>query len=345
MGILSWIFNPIGSIINHNKSKAKQPNLNDQLAPYLQQFSDIATKYSGQADTDYGKASAGYDEALNYFHKIMSGSRDELLDTLDASNLNKAADEQTQQNYETAPRGGARAATAANLGFDKFAQLNSFLQNLRSQAPGQLANIAQAISNMAQGKLSAATGSLGSASNILFGLESVKQQVADRHAQLLGSIFQAVGTIAGAVACNTLDTWILTPDKGYRLLREIQVGDRISIPVGMDGEFSEGRVIRKETKRGQPVFELTCNGSYIKGTSSHVLVGVDNSEIKFEELNGKPVIVPFYIDDKIRKTNLTKFKLLDKPEDVAILKINDEKNNYNYITNGFISVDADCLKG
>lgn len=348
MSILSSLFGglagaTIGKLFGGGK-KSKEPTLQDQLAPFLQQFSNISNTYSSQAGADYSKAGAGYDEALNYFRSIMSGNREDLLKVTDASAITKASDEQAQQNYELAPRGGRRAATAQNSSFDTFAELNRYLQNLRGQAPGQIANIAQAIGNMAQGKLSAAMGGTSGGSNLLFGEEQIKQQIADRHAALLGSIFEAAGAVAGAFACNTLDTWIFTPS-GYKQLKDIQEGDRVSIPVGMNGEFAEGIVIRKKIEKEQDIFKLTSSFNSIKGTSSHVFSLEKEIEIRLGDISPSCGIeVPFFINNVMDSAIVHTIELLPNKEDVAILKLNDEENNYNYITNGYISVDADCLR-
>lgn len=345
MGFLSFLSPLAGLFTGGGKKKpSKEELLMQQLAPYLKTFSDTSSKYSAQADTDYGKASAGYDQALNYYQTLMSGNREDLLKNVDASALTKAADEQSQQNYELAPRGGRRAATAANLGFDTLSELNRYLQSLRAQAPGQVASIAQAIANMAQGKLSAAMGGASSASNILFGVEGIHQQEADRRAALLGSIFEAAGAVAGAFACNTLDTWVLTPN-GYKQLKEIQVGHEVSVPLGDDGELTSMKVIRKEIKPNQDILKMYAGNCFVKGTTSHAIVVKKGADVLLGDINTTGGMeLPFFIEGELKTTTVTRVELLPEQADVAILKLGDEKKNYNYITNGFISVDADCAR-
>jgi hypothetical protein len=321
--------------------KTKTPTMNDQLAPYLQQYSDIAKQYSNQAGADYNVADKNLNDVLGYYHNILNGSREDLLKTVDASGLTAATDEQERQNYELASRGGRRAATGANLEFDKLAILNKYLQSLRGEASGQITNIAQLFANMGQGKLSAAMGGTAGASNLLFGEEQIKQQIADRKAALISSIFEAIGGAAGmAIGCNTLDTWILTLKHGYIQLEDIRIGDKVYTLV--NEKLEEAKVIRKDTLKNQNIYELNCNDSLLKGSLSHVLTGVDNSEVIFEDILTEVALIPLYKNDEFITTSVKSFKQLNEKEDVAILKLNNEKDNYNYITNGFISIDADC---
>lgn len=344
MGILSGLLKltPFGWF--GGSKKKKEPTFQEILAPYLKQYSDIATKYSSAADEDYSKAGIGYDSAMKYYQNLLGGSRENLLKTLDASAITAAMDEQERQNYELAPRGGRRAATAANLGFNKFSSLNKYLQQLRGAAPEQIANLAQAFANMGQGKLSAAMGGTAGASNLLFGTEQIKQQEKDRKAALIGSIFEAIGAVAGGVAaaCNTLDTWILTP-KGHKQLRDINVGDRV-ITVLANGKFEEAKVIRKEIKKEQDIYELKCTNTMLRGTIGHVLAGAEGVELSFEELPEENPLLPMVINEDLATTSIVSFGITKLKEDVAILKLNNEKENFNYITNGLISIDADCKK-
>lgn len=330
-----------GFFTNDKNKKPKEPTIADQLAPFLQQYTNIANRYSDQANTDFGKATSGYDEAINFYRNLFKGKQEDLLSMLDSTEITAGLDEQQKQNYELAPRGGRRAATAANLGFDKFGQLNSFLQNLRQQAPGQIANIAQAYGNLGTGKLNAAMGGIGGASNLLFGMEQIKQQEKDRRSELLSGIFSAIGSTIGFLACNTLDTLILTPN-GYKPLYEIQIGEKVLTPIGLTGEFEESKVIRKEVVNDEDIYEIKVNGSHLKGTLSHELV-TDKEEEKALMLIGNEVgSLLLCIGNKISIQSISSFRKTNIRQKVAILKLNDEKKNYRYITNGFISVDADC---
>lgn len=328
--------------ITGSKKKKKEPNINELLAPYLKQYSDIATTYSGQAKEDYSKATLGYDEAMKYYQNILNGSREDLLGTIDATGATAALNEQERQNYELAPRGGRRAATAMNLDFSKMAELNKLLQYLKGQAPGQIANISQAFANMGQGKLAAAMGGTAGGTNILFGEEQIAQQEKDRKAALIGSILGAAGSVLGTFACNTLDTWIYTSN-GYKQLAELEIGDRV-YTLGAEEKLEEAKIIRKDLKENQEIWELTCDDTCLKGTLSHVIGGMNNNEYSFQNLAEVLIPLPIYKNDELFTTIMKSLKKKDKKEDVVILKLNNEKQNFSYITNGLISIDADCRK-
>jgi hypothetical protein len=347
MSILSRILNVAtggisGSIfgVGGSSKKKKEPTINDLLAPYLKQYSDVATKYSGEADQDYNKATVGYDNAMKYYQDILNGSRENLLKTVDASGATAALDEQERQNYELAPRGGRRAATASNLEFSKMGELNKLLQYLRGQAPGQIANIAQAFANMGQGKLAAAMGGTAGGTGIILNEEQIRQQEKDRKANLIGSILGAAGSVLGAFACNTLDTWVYTP-KGYKQLAELNVGDKV-YTLGPNEKLEEAKIIRRDIKEAQEIWELTCNDTCLKGTLSHVIAGMNDTEYSFQDLAEVLTTLPAFKNDELFITTMKSFKKKKNKEDVVILKLNNEKKNFNYITNGLISIDADC---
>lgn len=176
-------------------------NLLTALAPHMKLLSDIGGTQSTAANVDFAKAGAGYDEALNFYKTIMSGDREELLKLLDTTQVTKAYDEQARQNYELAPRGGRRAATAANLDFSKMSELNKLLQYLRGQAPGQIANISQLLSGQAASRLGTAVNSINAVTGLRTGIEQsnaeIQQREADRKAALIGSIIGSAGTVLG----------------------------------------------------------------------------------------------------------------------------------------------------
>jgi hypothetical protein len=344
MGFLGNLFHtlvPISNLFHHDSKKPKEPTLADQLAPFLKTYTDTSKQYSDQANTDYGVADKNLTGVLDYYHNILSGSRENLLKTVDASGLTAATDEQERQNYELAPRGGRRAATGANMEFDKLAILNKYLQSLRGEAPGQIANLAQVFANIAQGKLSAAMTGTAGGTNIVFGKEQVAQQVADRQAALIGSIFSAIGSVAGlAIGCNTLDTWILTPKHGYIQLKDIRVGDEVYTIA--EEKLEQAKVIRKNILQNQEVYVLNCSNGLLKGSLTHTLAGMDDSEFTFKDIPTDVILIPMYVNDDFMTTSVKSFSKIDRKEAVAILKLNNERSNYNYITNGFISIDADC---
>jgi len=177
---------------------------NQQLTDNQLQLSDTLKKLA-----DYGipagkesfeKASGAYDTSLDFYKNILNGSNEDLLKLINADEFTKSADEAQATAYNLAGRSGSRAATLAGVEESRMGNLSRVLTQLRSSAPSEIANIGQAIANMGAQQLGAGTGSITSASNILFGLSNVKQQEADRRAQLIGSIIGTAGSIAGAVA-------------------------------------------------------------------------------------------------------------------------------------------------
>lgn len=344
MGVFGDVF---GILFGKDKKNKVDPiqALTDKLAPYLQNYTDIANKYAGQADVDYGKASAGYDQAMAYYKNFMTGSRDNLLSSLDSSALMKGANEQQQQNFELAPRGGNRAATAANFGFSKFANLNSTLQGLRASAPGNISNLSQALANLAQGKLTAAMGGNAGASGLIFNTQQEADTQKELHNQLLASIFSAIGGAAGLAvgACNTLDTWILT-NKGYKPLGEIRVNDIVMSPNDLTGLFEERKVIRTRLLRNQEISNIIVEGSQLSGTASHVLENADEEEIEFANLFVQETSLPILINESFINKKIKRYTKSPRKQDVKILKLENERFNYKYITNGFVSVD-DYLNG
>lgn len=320
-------------------------NLLTVLQPHMKLLSDIGGSQSTAANVDFTKAGTGYDEALNYFRSILGGDRTNLLKNLDATAITRSYDEQARQNYELAPRGGRRAATAANLDFSKMSELNKLLQYLRGQAPGQIANIAQALTGQGSARLGSAINSMNAVTGLRTGIENaneqLQQQAADRKAALIGSIFEAAGSVAGAwLGCNTLDTWILLPNNNYKQLKDIEIGDKICSLI--DERLEESVVIRKDIIEKQEIHELTCNDTSLKGTLSHVVAAMNDVEVTFEDVALHPMSLPMVGDNGLAITVMNGFKPLNRIEDVAILKLNNEHHNYNYITNGLISIDADC---
>lgn len=185
-----------------NKNSALYNNLLTVLQPHMKLLSDIGGQQSTSANKDFDLAGGGFTDALDYYRKILTGNRDDLLGIADSTALTKAYDEQARQNYELAPRGGRRAATAANLNFSKMSELNRLIQSLRGQAPGQIANIAQLLSGQASNKLNAALNSINQVTGLRTGIEqinaSIQQQEADRKAALISSIIGSAGGALGA---------------------------------------------------------------------------------------------------------------------------------------------------
>lgn len=175
-----------------------------QLQPLIDQQKEIsgAAGKAGLADT--ASARNSYDYVDKYLRKLLEGSDDELLRLFDASGATRNSDENEQQLSELGVRGGRRAADLGQASFDRDASIDRVLKNLRFAAPGQIANIGQALANLGLGELSASTGAGALGSNIALQFENLKindeNADEDRRTALIGSIFQAIGSIAGGIA-------------------------------------------------------------------------------------------------------------------------------------------------
>lgn len=186
------------------KDKPKGPfsDVNQDLVNYL------APIYKTQANTMSTSAAAGAKDiatgrndleyVTNWLKTLHTGSDDELLKMLDASEVTRNADDQEQQLSEFGVRGGARAAGLAQAGFNKDAALNRVLQGLRFAAPDKIANIATMIANIGVNETNASLNAGGQAANILFGVEGIAQQAKDRKNALIGQILGTAGTALGA---------------------------------------------------------------------------------------------------------------------------------------------------
>lgn len=179
-------------------------NLLTTLAPHMKLLSDIGGTQTAGANKNFADAEGVLTEVLNYYKNILGGDRENLLKTLDASAVTKAYDEQARQNYELAPRGGRRAATAANLEMSKMAELNKLLQYLRGTAPGQMANIGQAFASMGNSRQAQAIQSLLGVTGLRFNIEAAQNQNIEnqnqRNAEMIAGIMEMLGGIAGAAA-------------------------------------------------------------------------------------------------------------------------------------------------
>jgi len=170
------------------------------LQPYLDSNKKISEQTTAAGLASTGAAQSDYDFVNKYLKDILTGSDDNILKLFDSAGLTQNIDENEQQIAQQGVRGGRNAASLAMGYFNRDAAINKVLQQIRFAAPNQIANIAQAMGNLGLGEFSAAQGSGAQASNILFGIEGLKQQDADRRNQLIGSIFQAIGGAAGLIA-------------------------------------------------------------------------------------------------------------------------------------------------
>lgn len=180
------------------KKKDPYADLLAQLAPYLEQNKKIATQAGTEGLADIGTARKDLDYVSSYLKKLFEGSDDDLLKLLDAGGATRNIDENEQQLSEFGVRGGRRAASLGQLGFNRDASLNNLLKQLRFSAPDKIANIAQILGNMGLGELSASQGSSAQASNVFFGIQGLREADKDRKAALIGSIIEAIGGAAGA---------------------------------------------------------------------------------------------------------------------------------------------------
>lgn len=196
-GVTGGLLKPFGG---NKKKDDPYAALMAQLNPIIQSQQKIneQTAASGLANT--AAARSDYDFVNKYLKDILTGSDENILRLFDTASLTQNIDENVQQLSEQGVRGGRRAAALGQSYFDRDAAVNRVLQQLRFAAPTQISQISQAIGNLGLGELSASAGAGAQASNILFGVEGLKQADADRRAQLIGSIFQAIGGAAGAIA-------------------------------------------------------------------------------------------------------------------------------------------------
>lgn len=207
LGAIPLIAGGIGAAFGVKKALSKKSNNSDpyaalmaQLTPYLEsnKKTNEQTTASGLANT--AAARADYDFVNKYLKDILNGSDDNILKMFDTASMTNGIDENIQQLSEQGVRGGRRAASLGQAGFNRDAAITRVLQQLRFAAPMQIAQISQAIGNLGLGELSAAQGAGAQASNILFNVEQLKDADADRRNQLIASIFSAIGGTAGAIA-------------------------------------------------------------------------------------------------------------------------------------------------
>jgi hypothetical protein len=184
------------------KDSVQVQNLNNQLQPLVDLQKKFAEYGFPAAQESFGEAGEAYDTSLDFYKKILGGSSDEIMKLLNADELTKSADEAQATAYSLGGRSGARAATLAGVTESRAGALNRKITELRSEAPGQIANIGQAIANMGAQQASLATGTSIGASNILFGIQGIRSQEADRRAQLISSLIGAAGSAAGAFAAS-----------------------------------------------------------------------------------------------------------------------------------------------
>jgi hypothetical protein len=322
--------------------------LNAQLNPLIKAETDVTTKTTQAGLDNIGTARNDLDYVSNWLKKIVGGSDDEILKMLDASGITANMNENAQQVAEQGIRGGARAAIIGSSSANKDAALQRALQQLRFAAPDKIAAIANSIGNLGAAELGTGTNASNAASGDIFGVQNFIQQDKARKTELLGSIFESIGTAAGLIACVTLDTPILTPT-GYKNIEDLKVGD-IVMSFSLDTfEPCEREIIRERIVEGQEVISIAQSSNFLaplRATPSHEFYADEKFgyTLTLAQLNNNTELLQI-----ISETDLT---LVEKPikfvneaiKPVKWIKLDDEENNYPVITGIYISVDDDCLR-
>lgn len=189
-----------GSPFGNKKKEDPYAALLQQLNPIIQSQQELAKKTTEAGLGDIASARQNYDFVNKYLKDILTGSDDSILKLFDSAGLTQNIDENVQQLSEQGVRGGRRAASLSQSYFDRDAAINRVLQQLRFAAPNQMSQIAQAMGNLGLGEISAGAGAGAQASNILFGIEGLKQEDRDRRNNLIGTIFSTLGSVAGSIA-------------------------------------------------------------------------------------------------------------------------------------------------
>lgn len=193
------VFGLLGKLFGGGGKGSKDvQGLNNQLQPLVDLQKKFAEYGFPAAQESFGKANSNYDTSLDFYKKLLNGSNEDVLGLINADEYTKSADESEATAYNLAGRSGSRAATLAGVNESRAGNLNRFISELRTSAPEKIANIGQAIANLGAQQASLATGTSINASNILFGIQGVKEHEADRRAQMISSIISGAASIAGA---------------------------------------------------------------------------------------------------------------------------------------------------
>lgn len=180
------------------KPKPPAVTIPPQLQPILDLQKQVAQFGMTQAQPAIEKATGAYDTSLDFFKTMMSGSSEDIMKLFNAQDYTRSADVSEATAQELGGRTGARAAVVGQSTEDRAANLNKILEQIRVNAPGQIAQIGQSFSNLGTGMLSAAMGGGAQASNIIFGQQELASQALDRRNQLISSIIGTAGGVLGA---------------------------------------------------------------------------------------------------------------------------------------------------
>lgn len=324
--------------------KHKYDPLMGQLQPLIDTQKEISGK-AGSAGLDVvTKAGDNYDYVTKFFKNIMEGAPDsDLMRFFNSDEVTKNADENAQQLSEFGVRGSRRAATLGQSAFDRDSAINRVLTQIRATAPDKIAQLTQALGNLGLGELSSSVGAGAQASNTLFGVEGLKQADADRRAALLGSIFEAVGGVAGAVACwSTHGSHIYVPH-GKIAASLIKVGDEV---LSFNKETKE-KVIRKVIRirnTARQITKIITNGStIIRPTPTHEFYDSEFKEVLCANVETDDLLTIASLNGGIRLIDRPITIMGEETNDVMIVKLDDENENYPLIVNGYLCLDDDPL--
>lgn len=294
------------------------------LAPLYINSRKLSDAAGTQGIADSKKASDNLSFVSDWFKNILTGSDDSLLKMFDVSGLNKNIDENQQQLAETGVRGGSRAAGLGQSSFDRDAAINKALQALRFAAPEHIAAIAGQIGSLGVAQESVSNQASDAAAKDVGIYADQAQHEKDRKDALIGSIFAAIGGIAGAALCVADYTRINTP-----------VGEVRADSLAIAREVLSNGIVRKITRfkisKNQPTRVIYVHKNLIEVTPSHVFQQANGEEVLCSELrvgdllNGKEILV-----------------IKPSEADVVIFKLDGEENNYTFKSNGFTSLDDDC---
>lgn len=175
--------------------------LKDSIQPLIDEQTKQSKANYEAGSGDITTARTGLNKDASYWDTVLNGTPDQLLKMFDASGVTKQTDENEQNIADLGVRGGARAATMGSSSFTRDAELNRVLEQLRTQAPAQHAQIMQVLANIGLGEESVAQGASAGASNNIFGVANVALQQQQMHnqmiAQIIGSLAGAAGTAIG----------------------------------------------------------------------------------------------------------------------------------------------------
>lgn len=335
-----------GSIfgIGGGDKKKKDPyeDLLSQLTPLIEQNKQISGAAGKEGLANVGAAREDLDYVSKYLKSLLEGSDDDLLKLFDSSEVTRGIDENVEQLSELGVRGGRRAAVLGQQNFDRDSSISRIISQLRFGAPDKMASVAQVLGNLGLGELSASSGASAGASNVLFGVEGLKQADKDRKAELIGSIFEAIGAVAGTVACVArMGSHYYVP-AGKISAHLVKIGDDL-LSYTLEGEPIVRKVIRiRETPR--QLTKIISNGNtIIRVTPTHTFLDVkfDSETIAGTVEDGDAL--SFVNGDRSKLSEKNVKVLGEEFNDVHIVKVGDEEKSYPIVVNGYLCLDDDPL--